>query len=179
MRDPKPWLIPVLALMLSGATAALAQESGNDDWPLAEGDEPYGIVVGSVGQRAQYIYPVEIVEVDDKNISPREAVWLNPGKHTVTVRGFVTNPPGLRSASRFDLRQDESANTIELVVEEGKTYMIGLKNDPRESTQPYKVVLYRVKGDDGNSEDVDPGDVNPDDVNPDDVNPDNTGPDGN
>lgn len=135
-------------LLLGSATTALGQDSSKDDWPLARGDEPYGIVVGSVGKRAEYIYPVEIVEVDDNNIFPREAVWLKPGKHTVTVRGFVTNPPGLRSASRFDLRQDETSNTIELVVEEGKTYMIGLKNDPRESTQPYKVVLYRVEGED-------------------------------
>jgi len=138
----------LLVLLLGIAGHAPAQDNSNDEWPLAKGDEPYGVVVGSVGKRAEYIYPVEIVEVDGNNLFPREAVWLKPGKHTVTVRGFVTNPPGLRSASRFNLRQDESSNTIELVVEEGKTYMIGLKNEPRETTQPYRVVLYRVEGED-------------------------------
>jgi len=131
-------------LLLLSITSFAHAQSG-DDWPLARGDDPYGIVVGSVGKRAEYIYPVEIVEVDGHNIHPREAVWLKPGEHTVKVRGFVTNPPGLRSSSRFTRRQPETSNMIELVIEEGKTYMIGLKNDLDNKIQPYRVVLYRVE----------------------------------
>ncbi|MGK7294911.1 MAG: hypothetical protein ACNS61_03665 [Candidatus Wenzhouxiangella sp. M2_3B_020] len=124
-------------------TLGTASAQDNEPLPFADSDEESGMVVGTVGQPAQYIYPVEFIEIDDRNIHPREVMWLTPGEYELTVRGFVKNPPGLRSAGKF--RQDEGYNTITLVVEAGKKYSVGMKYDTSEPMSPYHTVVYRVE----------------------------------
>ena len=131
----------VLAAMF---TLGTARAQDDEPLPFADGDEESGMVVGTVGQPAQYIYPVEFIEIDDRNIHPREVMWLKPGEYELTVRAFVKNPPGLRSAAtRFP--RDEGYNTITLVVEAGKKYSVGMKYDTSEPMSPYHTVVYRVE----------------------------------
>lgn len=132
--------VTVLAAMFTMGTV---RAQGDEPLPFADADEDSGMIVGTVGRPAQYIYPVEFIEIDDRNIHPRKVMWLKPGKYELTVRGFVKNPPGLRSASLF--RQDEGYNTITLVVEADKKYSVGLKYDTSEPMSPYHTVVYRVQ----------------------------------
>ena len=141
--NPRSNPLTALAAFLLMAMLVPASAQDREPLPFAEPDEESGMVVGSVGRPAQYIYPVEFIEIDDRNIHPREVMWLKPGEYELTVRGFVTNPPGLRSAGKF--RQDEGYNTITLVVEAGKKYSVGMKYDTGEPTSPYHTVVYRVE----------------------------------
>lgn len=130
-------------LSLAAVGAAFAQDDARDELPFAKPGPDSAMIAGVVGRPAQFIYPVEFIEIDGRNIAPREVMWLEPGKYELTVRGFVSNPPSLRSASRF--RMDEGYNRIRVVVEAGKEYSIGMKYDNTSSVSPYRTVLYRVE----------------------------------
>lgn len=132
----------ILAAMIAvGATSAVKAQ--DDELPFAEPGEESAMIVGALGRPAQYIYPVEFIEIDGKNIYPREVMWLEPGEYELTVRAFITDPPGLRSGTRF--RESEGHNVITVVVEAGKEYSIGVKYDNSEPTRPFNTVLYRVE----------------------------------
>ena len=133
------WILAAL-IAVGAASAVNAQD---DELPFAEPGEESAMIVGALGRPAQYIYPVEFVEIDGKNIHPREVMWLEPGEYELTVRAFITNPPGLRSNTRF--RESEGHNVITVVVEAGKEYSIGVKYDNAEPTRPFNTVLYRVE----------------------------------
>jgi len=136
-----------LSTLILAAFAALVATSTlqaqDDELPFAEPGQDSAMIVGALGRPAQYIYPVEFIEIDGKNIYPREVMWLAPGKYELTVRAFITNPPGLRSGTRF--RESEGHNRITVVVEPGKEYSIGVKYDNSEPTRPFNTVLYRVE----------------------------------
>ena len=136
-----------LSTLILAAFAALVATSTlqaqDDELPFAEPGQDSAMIVGALGRPAQYIYPVEFIAIDGKNIYPREVMWLAPGKYELTVRAFITNPPGLRSGTRF--RESEGHNRITVVVEPGKEYSIGVKYDNSEPTRPFNTVLYRVE----------------------------------
>jgi len=148
-------VVLLVSAMLLSAPLALAQGDEIRD-PYARGGDPAGVVTGQVGKRAEYIYPVEFTHIDGRSVTPRDIIWLKPGRFELTVRGFVDNPPGLRSATRR--ARGEGMNKITVVVEAGKEYSIGLKRQPRDAEAPYVTVLYKVdeypagKRDDGGSE---------------------------
>ncbi|HMB39323.1 MAG TPA: hypothetical protein VKO85_09595 [Wenzhouxiangellaceae bacterium] len=132
----------VAAFVAMAATMnALAQD--DDALPFAKPGENSATIVGAVGRPAQYIYPVDFIAIDGRNIHPREAIWLEPGEYELTVRAFITNPPGLRSNMRS--RGSEGYNRITVVVEAGKEYSIGMKYDRAKPAGSPKAVLYRVK----------------------------------
>lgn len=133
------WILATL-IAVGAASAVKAQD---DELPFAKPGKDSAMIVGALGRPAQYIYPVEFVEIDGKNIHPREVMWLEPGEYELTVRAFITNPPGLRSNTRF--RESEGHNVITVVVEAGKEYSIGVKYDNAEPTRPFNTVLYRVE----------------------------------
>ena len=136
-------VVMVMLAMLLAAPLALAQGDKDEVWdPFARGDDPAGVVTGQVGKRAEYIYPVEFTHINGRAVTRRDIMWLKPGKYELTVRGFVTNPPGLRSATRR--ARGDGMNTITVVVEAGKQYSIGLKRQPRDARAPYVTVLYKV-----------------------------------
>ncbi len=136
--------LPTLILAAFTAMAATANlQAQNDELPFAKPGKDSAMIVGALGRPAQYIYPVEFIEIDGKNIHPREVMWLEPGEYELTVRAFITNPPGLRSGTRF--RESEGHNVITVVVEAGKEYSIGVKYDNSEPTRPFNTVLYRVE----------------------------------
>lgn len=133
-------------LMLVAFTAIAATsnlQAQDDELPFAKPGEDSAMVVGALGRPAQFIYPVEFIEIDGTNIYPREVMWLEPGEYELTVRAFITNPPGLRSGTRF--RGSEGHNRITVVVEADKEYSIGVKYDNSEPTRPFNTVLYRVE----------------------------------
>lgn len=151
-----PAALLAAVFLLAGAPGAHAQdvttedtgedtgeETNNDALPFARPGPDSAMIVGAVGRRAQYIYPVEFVAIDGKNIHPREVMWLEPGEYELTVRAFITNPPGLKSAGRF--RQTRGSNKITVVVEADKEYAIGMKFDRSEPMDPYRTVLYKVE----------------------------------
>src|SRR6056297_3603442 len=148
IKHSSPWyrrLAPaLLAAFVATAAVSNAQAQNEDDaLPFAKPGKDSAMIVGALGRPAQYIYPVEFIEIDGKNIHPREVMWLKPGEYELTVRAFITNPPGLRSGTRF--RESEGHNRITVVVEAGKEYSIGVKYDNSEPTRPFNTVLYRVE----------------------------------
>lgn len=128
------------ALFLAASFPAHAQD---DALPFAKPGEDSAMIVGALGRPAQYIYPVEFIEIDGRNIHPREVMWLEPGEYELTVRAFITNPPGLRSGARS--RSNEDNNRITVVVEAGKEYSIGVKYDVSRPASRYNTVVYRVE----------------------------------
>lgn len=133
--------VVLAAFIATGATSTV--QAQGDELPFAKPGKDSAMIVGALGRPAQYIYPVEFIEIDGKNIHPREVMWLEPGEYELTVRAFITNPPGLRSNFRF--RESEGHNRITVVVEAGKEYSVGVKYDNSEPTRPFNTVLYRVE----------------------------------
>lgn len=133
------------AVFISVAAATSGHAQDDDALPFAKPGENSAMIVGAGGRLAQFIYPVDFIAIDGQNIHPREVIWLKPGEYELTVRAFITNPPGLRSGTRF--RESEGHNRITVVVEAGKEYSIGVKYDNSEPTRPFNTVLYRVEDD--------------------------------
>lgn len=138
-----PGIATVIAVVLISAAATFNANAQDNELPFAKPGQDSAMIVGAVGRRAQYIYPVDFIAIDGKNIHPREVMWLEPGEYELTVRAFITNPPGLRSGTRF--RESEGHNVITVVVEAGKEYSIGVKYDSSRPTRPFNTVLYRVE----------------------------------
>ena len=136
--------LAAILIALAGTSAAHAQDNErNDDLPFAKPGPDSAMIVGAVGRRANYIYPVDFIEIDGQNIHPREVMWLEPGEYELTVRAFVTDPPGLRRNTR--IRGSEGHNRITVVVEAGKEYSIGAKYDSSTPMRPFNTVLYKVE----------------------------------
>lgn len=130
------WIVALVALLAFPAWA--------DRLPTTSPGPHAATVTGAMGEPGRDIYPVEFVMIDDTNISPRNALWLEPGKYKLTVRANARNPRGLQSV-RGRIRQDEDLNRIEVVLEAGKIYHIGAHYQGRDRRAPYTTVLYRVE----------------------------------
>lgn len=134
-----------VSLSLAGllALAATVAQPAIADVPFAEyGSKEAARVVGMGGRQAMYIYPVEFIQINDDNIAPREVMWLEPGRYEVAVRAVVKNPPRL---TRGSMRIGDGQNRIELVLEAGKVYHVGLRYNTDNYRSPYSTVLYRVE----------------------------------
>lgn len=131
-------------LMLAGLLIALTALPALADLPFTQPGPESGTVVGTPGSPANDIYPVWVVAIDGQNISPREVIWVEPGKYEFTIMTVVTNPPGLH-AMRGRVRLKDGINKIEVVVEAGKAYYLGAHYDGRDPRAPYTTVVYRVE----------------------------------
>jgi len=132
-----------LAATLIGLAGASAGQAQDNELPFAKPGPEAAMIVGAVGSRANYIYPVDFTAIDGQNIHPREVMWLKPGEYELTVRAFVADAPGLRRGVRS--RSAEGNDRINVAVEPGKEYSIGAKYDPEEPARPYKTVVYQVE----------------------------------
>ncbi len=111
---------------------------------LARPGEHSATISGQPGSPANNLYPVRFLAVDGKRINgAREVIWLEPGRYTLTVAAQITNPPG-QSYRRPSLR-DEPSNTIEVVVEAGRTYYIYAQYDRARRGSEYQPVLHKVE----------------------------------
>lgn len=95
---------------------------------LASASEPHGVVISGLKQSGKLIFPVEIYRVNGQRINFRgSSLPLQPGSYelqagrAVVDRGIM---PGLHGdVSRPDTKP------LQLEVEAGKAYYIGLKAD--------------------------------------------------
>lgn len=134
--------LSVLLAMLLLSLPALARP------PLTNPGPDAATITGALGRPANDIYPVEVIAIDGVNLpGGRDTIWIEPGRYTLTVRGFVTNPGGL--LTRLRSRNTPVQNQIEVVVEAGKRYHLGLRVDRLAAGEnrrnPARVVLYRVE----------------------------------
>lgn len=129
-------LLTVLALAWAGTSAHAL--------PLTQPGSDAAQLVGFPGYPANELYEVTFIMIDGRNIvGDRDVLWIEPGRYQVTVRSKVRRPPGLDWRNPRQ-RRDTDYNTIELVVEAGKTYQILQQYvDDREPTR-YITVLHRV-----------------------------------
>lgn len=125
------------ALFAAGANPAQAL-------PLTQPGPDAAQLVGFPGYPANELYEVTFIMIDGRNIAgDRDVLWIEPGRYQVTVRSKVRRPPGM-SWRNPRSRRDTDYNTVELVLEAGKTYQILQKYvDDREPTR-YITVLHRV-----------------------------------
>ena len=112
--------------------------------PLTRPGPEAAQLVGFPGYPANELYEVTFIMIDGQNIvGDRDVLWLEPGRYEITVRSKVRRPPGLDWRNPRS-RRDTDYNTIELVVEAGKSYHILQRyEDDREPTR-YMTVLHRV-----------------------------------
>lgn len=110
-------------------------------------------VNGAPGSVLEDMLPVRIVEVNGRNISPREVIWLEPGRYEFRVQIVVPGGLNFRRSPTDNLRWQRAnyqtrrqAMTIELDLEAGKTYQIRVRYN-REETEafPWSTVLWRVE----------------------------------
>lgn len=136
------WLFKLTAVALLSwlilSPPAVAQSS-----IFAKPGPDAAMIVGIPGYEARNLYEVEFIEINDRLIANRNAIWLKPGKYTLTVRMFIRNPPGLRS--RPSRRSEPGYNKIEIVAEAGKRYHILAKYEEGDRQTPYRTILYKVE----------------------------------
>jgi hypothetical protein len=140
MKGKTPLLIATLASIVM-LPAAFAQ-----DWFVSP-SEPHGHVSGAINQPARSLYRVEITEINGKLVGSgrSEGVWLTPGDYTIQarkarVRTDFTSAVG-RSSSQ---RHNPENNTIELTVEEGKTYYLALDTSSQRRAE-WEVVVWKTE----------------------------------
>lgn len=85
---------------------------------------------------------IEVYAINGENIAAgRETLWLEPGQYTLDVR-FVSRRSGIGVRPS---RPEDLDNTIELVVEAGKTYFLGGRRHREGARESYSVVVHRIK----------------------------------
>ncbi len=108
---------------------------------------------GAPGKVTEDIFPVRIVEINGRNIQPRQTIWLEPGRYEFRVlvdipRGlsFPRSPADSRRWRQADPQTRREALTIELEVEAGKTYQIRARYNSRETEEfAWSTVLWRIE----------------------------------
>lgn len=129
-----------VAMAVTFASAGLMAAGFVD---LARPGPDSATITGIPGAPTQNLYPVRFVAVDDQQINgPREVIWLEPGKYTLTVSAVVTNRPGTRYRSRADQRDDE--NKIEIEVEAGKHYEVYSLSENGPNGYTFRPVVHKV-----------------------------------
>ncbi|MFP4208931.1 MAG: hypothetical protein ACLFSC_09750 [Wenzhouxiangella sp.] len=141
MNIPRTFVIAVFMLLVMPVNAAVL--------PTTTPGPQAARVSGVQGQVLKDRFGVRFVGIDGQNISPREVMWLEPGRYelTVTIDAAYFKPPvaGIRRS-----RQQSGANTIEVELEAGKTYQIrGFLDRDAEVENALSVILWKVEERDG------------------------------
>ncbi|MEE4297272.1 MAG: hypothetical protein V2J20_11730 [Wenzhouxiangella sp.] len=142
-------LIYLLAASLAFSSVAVAREL-----PTTTPGPDAARISGVPGQFDQDLFPVTFVEIDGRNIQPREHLWLKPGRYEVTVLiqatdGFrpASTPPGVRrNWDRASKAERRAATTIDVELEAGKTYQIRARYNAEEREGiPYSTVVWKIE----------------------------------
>ncbi|TVQ32954.1 MAG: hypothetical protein EA370_12110 [Wenzhouxiangella sp.] len=130
--------ITLLSLALLLSMPAMAERI-----PFAQPGADAARIVGQPGDPSKDIFPVRFVAVNGINIpgDGRDTLWLEPGSYELTVLGTARNPMARRITRA---RHEPGYNKIEVVVEAGKVYHIGMKYERSLKRSPYSTVLYRI-----------------------------------
>ncbi|MEM9532491.1 MAG: hypothetical protein AAGA23_16355 [Pseudomonadota bacterium] len=102
----------------------------------------YGLIQTQVGRRAERIFPVQVYQIDGKEVrDDRTLHRLPPGEHTLKARGLVNRDlvPGVsRDASRGGPQE------ITIQVQSGYRYFLGLKADgPRRAD--WELIVWKIE----------------------------------
>lgn len=125
------------------ATAfATAANAGDDKDAFASPHEEHGVVRTDVELLASGIYPVRIVAIDGDNVSTitKNALYLEPGKHILTIEGREKDDMSTHAAGSIDSTLSETAYTIN--VEDDKIYYLGAKLTENLQWNP---VIWRIE----------------------------------
>ncbi len=118
-------LLTTLAALLAAPVFAQGVKS------LADRGEPRGTLVTGVEMPSDSIFSVTVRAIDGREI-PQNAypngLWLKPGRHEIKAFGNVDLSWVRGKGTGRDIRPSDP---IEIDVEEGKTYYLGLKADGR------------------------------------------------
>lgn len=142
-------LAAVLALALALALAMPAVAQGI---PTTTPGPQAAQVTGTPGSATDDILPIRIIEVNGRNIQPREVLWLEPGRYEFRVQVDLPRGQAFRRSPTDNLRwrtagaqTRRQAMTIELDLEAGKTYDIRVRYNRKEQEAfPWSTVLWRV-----------------------------------
>ncbi len=109
-------VIPIIAALLVGACVST---------PTVGPSEPHGIVSTELPSGGNAMRITRITEIDGVNYSGPNGrpVWLAPGRHTLRVTAQVRTQRVVPKPSKGAGTDPE--RVLELVVEEGKRYLIG------------------------------------------------------
>lgn len=136
----KTWKLIVCALVLAPVLAFAGKPY------FVNPNEPHGVVTGIINLPAKELFSVDITEVNGRRTSRKEGIWLKPG----TYRIHATNAKiDLRRTAALgrDIRPRTSireAMTIELEVEQGKTYYLALDTSSHNRAD-WKLVNWMVE----------------------------------
>ncbi len=115
--------------------------------PFAKPSEPSGILRFNQTHPSANIFPVTLFEIDGKQIVNRNpAVWLKPGKHTIKVNSKIdlnSRSKPVISLQKVNTRKQDNF-TLDIVVEDGKTYYVGYDTNDRDPNK-WRPVLWKVK----------------------------------
>lgn len=129
-----------LAIGLASLSIGCAAMAGGS---FADPSEPHGVVRTDVEKTASQIFPVDVVEVDGDLVSvdDKNAIWLTPGEHTLTVRSVVDLNAtfGIKRTVGYS----DGPNEVTLTVEPGKVYYVGMKALQGEKHN-WKPVVWKV-----------------------------------
>lgn len=151
-----------LKLLIFGILLAPALVFAGQDYFVSP-SEPHGVVTGIIDQPAKELWAVNITDVNGVRTTREEGVWLKPGTYTISAKASGKSTTFARSVGRdldgrvggVDRRRttavgrdtrtrDRDDLSIELEVEEGKTYYIALDTTSH-NRRDWKLVNWRVK----------------------------------
>lgn len=136
------WMVSLLGAMfaVSAAVTALAGEEF-----MAGSDEPHGVVTSGPSQAAKNLFRVTIVEINGERIGERHSmpIRLTPGSHQIRAAAaeIGTRPAGTLSKT---YRRQRPEMTLDLDIEEGKTYYIALQAEGQDRSQ-WRLVNWKTE----------------------------------
>lgn len=145
------WHLSHIAIALLGL--ALTMPADAQRLPTTSPGPNAAQVNGAPGSVLEDMLPVRIVEVNGRNISPREVLWLEPGRYEFRVQivvprslNFRRSPSDNQRWQRASYLTRRQAMSIELDLEAGKTYQIRVRYNREESEAfPWTTVLWRIE----------------------------------
>jgi len=113
--------------------------------PFAKPSEPSGILKMNTPHTSKDIFPVSLFELDGKQVITRKnAVWLKPGKHSIKVNSLVPLDSRSTHSVTRQKRNNKEKKTLEINVEDGKTYYVGYDTSNRDPNL-WTPVVWKVK----------------------------------
>jgi len=118
---------------------------GATEWFVSP-SQPNGHVTGAVSKTAHHLYAVEITEINGKRVGEgrRDGVWLTPGEYTIQARRAKVRGDLVPGTGRGRNHGNPENNTVDLVVEEGKTYYLALDASTGRH-RDWKLVVWKVE----------------------------------
>ncbi|MBB6087538.1 hypothetical protein [Wenzhouxiangella marina] len=134
-------------LMISAGlmAAALWMATPVQAGPITQPGPDAAQINGGPESPGRDLFEVEFTAIDGDNISPRQLLWLEPGRYVITVRvdaRYTTAPDWqIRQPNR-----DDDYVSFEIELEAGKRYDIRGRYNRNDRRHPYDVIVDRIEG---------------------------------